>query len=343
MIRSALAAAWPDSGLLGGRIQTVSLRAILDRGGFGADGHDNPATVAIFQLEWFVPDPTSAAGNGDARGSFTSFFPDPVSLGCVVLDEDFRWSLIDAWALVAKDFKGRGWVRWRIRGLGYEAHLGGGSLGRGVCRGTARAAQRSRFDSGIALSAGLADPNQNRGNPEWSARRDPGGDGQLHQVHGIPNKLKAARKAHIDLVVLSPADQKQCRDSDLTIVPASTVDEALKILLRRSLWRKLRGNPLAAILAVVICLLLGVMAAAMALGHLSILRRNGAIERRMPGLLKRASQGAPAGPDGRSLGTYRRGQRAVGRRQRIGAEKVQKSACRSGDARTDRIHSVDRG
>ena len=60
------------------------------------------------------------------------------------------------------------------------------------------------------------------------SRRDPGGDGQLYQVHGIPNKLKAARKANIDLVVLSPADQKQCRDSDLTIVPAATVDEALE-------------------------------------------------------------------------------------------------------------------
>ena len=132
MIRSALATASRDDGLLGRQVQTVSLRAILDRGGLGVDGDENPAAVATLQLERFVPDRTNAVENNNAPGFFTGFFPDPVSLGCVVLDEGFRWSLIDAWALAGKDFNGRGWVRWRLLGLGCAPHIGGGSLVRSL-------------------------------------------------------------------------------------------------------------------------------------------------------------------------------------------------------------------
>jgi hypothetical protein len=211
MVRAALDFAYGEGSLLGARSNSIKVKVLFDETARGSG--------ATLVLERF----NSGAG-------IAAFFPDPARLGCVVLDDDFRWALLDAWALAQSRFSG-GYIRWHLASWGKNTHLKGGSLGAAFAAALLGLAEHRSFDAGTAISAALSDraAAAPRGPVAWPPVNLP--NGWLYSVTINNNKLNAAQKQELGQIVLCPHDHELHKYHDgVRVRSAKTVQEAIQLL-----------------------------------------------------------------------------------------------------------------
>jgi len=133
------------------------------------------------------------------------WYPDPVWLGCTVLNREFLETLQRAWQCcedaLPKVLKQPCRISWGLQmGRGCK-HLNGPSAGAVFAAGLRGLAEGLEFDTGVAMTAAISN------------------DGQLKSVGFIPQKIKAACAEGVRHFVLCPRMPRSTRMSWKQIIP----------------------------------------------------------------------------------------------------------------------------
>jgi HEAT repeat protein len=199
-VRSALADLLPDRRLLGGRVHEIHTPVLFEVQG--------SAEVMTLTIEWLAegtPPDVIPADN-----SCRSFFADPIALGCVAIDEDFRDALRQAWAFAGPRFPSGARVRWRLAPLTGRPLLGGASVGGAFAAALCGLAGRKEFDAGVGCTATV------------------GPQGRLGPVAWIPQKVRHAQTYEVRRFVVCKDDARTHAFLE-TLIPGVKIHDAVDV------------------------------------------------------------------------------------------------------------------
>lgn len=198
MLRTLLAQLVP--GLQEPPTWTVRLRVLLD-----ATVRTGEMPVLYLQLH-------------PAHDQQRAWSPDPVRLGCTLLDQKFLDALDCAWKLTKDQLPRSCRITWGLEMTHEFKHLGGPSAGAVFAAGLLGLARELEFDTGVAMTAAIND------------------HGELLSVGSVPQKIQKATQQGVRQFVLCPEDSRKHRDKletdcpGITILTASHVEDTLEHL-----------------------------------------------------------------------------------------------------------------
>ena len=198
MLRTLLAQLVP--GLQEAPTWTVRLRVLLD-----ATVRTGEMPVLYLQLH-------------PAHDQHRAWSPDPVRLGCTLLDQKFLDALDCAWKLTKDQLPRSCRITWSLEMTHEFKHLGGPSAGAVFAAGLLGLARELEFDTGVAMTAAINT------------------QGELHSVGSVPQKIQKATQQGVRQFVLCPEDSGKHRDKlqtdcpGITILTASHVEDTLEHL-----------------------------------------------------------------------------------------------------------------